>query len=137
MGLNLHAIVRGAITTVNPDTLAQYLASTGATGSVGGKRTPTYAAAVPLLIQVQPLSRGDTRHLEGLNIQGVGRSVFLYGNAQAVVRNLQIGGDLFQFPQFAGQANSTWLVVAADGPWNVPQGGWTKILVILQAEVPA
>lgn len=137
MGMNLHAIVRAAIMTVNPDIVAQLLSSTGSTPDDAGNLTPTYATAAPVRIQVQPLSRGDLRHLESLNIQGVGRSIFLYGNEQGIVRNLQVGGDLFQFPQFAGQAASTWLVVAVDGPWNVTQGGWTKVLVILQPEVPA
>jgi len=132
--LNLHAAVRDVIPAVNPDITAQFQASTGpGVPDASGNVTPTYAAAVPVRCQVQPLSRGDLRQIETLNLQGVFRTVFMFGNKQGVVRVNQQGGDLLQFPQFQGQASSTWLVVSVDGPWNVEQGGWTKILVQLQS----
>jgi hypothetical protein len=134
--MNLHGTVRGAITSVNPDITAQFLASQGHTTDDAGNQTPVFAAGVPVRIQVQPLSRGDLKHLDNLNIQGVFRTVFMYGNSQGVVRPNQQGGDLLTFPQFAGQASATWLVVSVDGPWNVEQGGWTKVLVCLQEDIP-
>lgn len=133
--MNLHAIVRNAITTVNPDIIAQFQLSIGNTVDESGNLAPNYADAVPVKIQVQPMSRGDLKQVETLNIQGVFRTVFMYGNAQGIVRPNQSGGDLLTFPQFKGQQPAPWLVVAVDGPWDVDQGGWTKVIVCLQERV--
>jgi hypothetical protein len=132
--VNLHSAVRGAITSINPDIVAQFQASTGpGTPDASGNVAPTFAAAVPVRVQVQPLSKEDLRHVATLNIQGVFRSIFMFGNPQSVVRPNQQGGDLLTFAQFQGQGPSVWLTIAADGPWNVEQGGWSKILVVLQS----
>lgn len=130
--MNLHSIVRPAINSVNPDIAGGFIASTGHNVDDAGNVTPTFAASVPVRLQVQPPGTKDLRHLNNLNISGVVRSVFMFGNAQGVVRPNQQGGDLLTFPQFTGQAASTWLTVAADGPWSVNDGGWTKVLVVLQ-----
>src|ERR1700679_3872036 len=117
--MNLHGTVRGAITSINPDKAAQFFASTGpGTPDPSGNVAPTFAAAVPVCVQVQPLSKQDLRHIETLNIQGVFRSIFMFGNPQSVVRPNQQGGDLLTFTQFQGQGVSTWLTIAADGPWD-------------------
>lgn len=134
--MNVHGIVRGAITTVNPDVVAQYLASLGPTSNADFTRTPSYAAAQPVRIQVQPLGRGDLQLVEKMNLQGVFRTVFLYSNPQGIVRILAQGGDLLQFAPFQGQAVQTWKVVNVDGPWNVNDGGWTKLIVCLQVNPP-
>lgn len=132
--MNLHGAVRGAITSVNPDITAQFQASTGpGTPDASGNVTPMYAAPVAVRCQVQPLSRGDLRQVEALNLQGEFRAIFMFGNPQGVVRVNQQGGDLLTFPQFQGEAPSVWLVVNVDGPWNVEQGGWSKLIVVLQS----
>jgi hypothetical protein len=135
--MNLHSIVRGAITSVNPDITAQYRASTGPTSNADFSRTPSFAAAVPVRVQVQPLSRAGLRLVEKQNLQGVFRTVFLYGNPQGIVRVLAQGGDLLQFPPFRGQVSQTWKVVDVNGPWNVENGGWTELVVCLQTDTPS
>lgn len=135
--MNLHGIVRGAINSVNPDRTALYLKSLGATSTADYKQTPSYAPGVPVRIQVQPLGKEELRHIEKLNLQGVFRVVYMFGNTQGVVRVLAQGGDLLQFAPFQGQAAQNWLVVGpVDGPWNVEQGGWTKVIVCLQTDTP-
>lgn len=132
--MNLHGTVRGAITSVNPDKPATFQASTGyGTPDASGNVTPQYAAGVPVRCQVQPLSREDLRHVETLNLTGVFRSIFMFGNPQGIVRPNAGGGDLLTFTQFQGQGPSTWLTIKADGPWDVEYGGWSKILVVLQS----
>jgi hypothetical protein len=130
--MNLHGVVRTAINAINPDQAAYFYANTGPAGSASGKQTPTFAAPVPVRCQVQPLARGDLQHIERLNLQGVFRVVFMFGNTQGVVRVNQQGGDKLVFQQFQGQANSTWKVVYVDGPWNVENHGWTRLIVCLQ-----
>lgn len=127
--MNLHKMVRGAITSVNRDVQAFFLASTGSTTSASGVRAPAYAAAVPVNIQAQALRASDLRHLSSLNIQGVMRSVHMYGNAQGVVRPNQKGGDLLRFPQVPGAAVQDWLVVCVFETWP----DWCRVAVCLQA----
>lgn len=131
--MNLHGIVRGAINTVNPDITASYLASAGAPAvNADYSLSPQYKPAVAIRIQVQPMGRGDLALVEKLNIQGVFRVVFLYGNPQGIVRVQAKNGDLLTFSTFNGEAAQTWKIVNVDGPWSVNDGGWTRLIVCLQ-----
>jgi hypothetical protein len=134
--MNLHSIVRGAISYVNPDRTALYLKSTGAVSNADYSQTPSYAAGVPVRIQIQPLDKEGLRHVEKLNLTGVFRTIYMYGNTQGVVRVQAKGGDLIQFRTFQGEPVQNWKVVEPDGPWNVEYGGWTKIIVVLQTDTP-
>lgn len=129
MGINMHATVRGAIGTVNNDISAMFQASTGNTPTVSGKQTPTYAAAVPVKIQSQPLKYSDLQHVNNLNLSGTFRSVHMYGNTEGVVRPTQQGGDLLTFKQSPGVASQVWLVVQVMEVW----AEWSRVLVCLQA----
>lgn len=153
MALNLHATVRGAIQSVNPDIDAQYLASTGSTRNAAGKVTPTYADPVTVRIQQQPPTGKDLHQFEFMNIQGTTRVVWLYSNPQAIVRVNARGGDLLQFPQWHMAAVDNWLVVGMPEQWDVgtngapddelPEppapsvSGWTKLYVTLQTDRPS
>ena len=131
MGLNLHSVVRGAITTVVPDVSISYLQSIGS-AAVLGKRTPTYAAPVTIRGNVQPVSGGQMRKYEFLQGQGVYRSVHLYGDVEGIVRSMQKGGDLLKFADpVTGGAVATWLVTKVDETWNV---GWCRVIVTLQLD---
>jgi hypothetical protein len=132
MSMNLHGIVRGAIGTVNPDQAVTYRASTGYSTGADGTRTPTYAADVTVSAQVQALSGQDLKHTDFLNIQGVKRAVYLFGNTQGVVRPDVKGGDLLVFPQALGGTPQTWLVVVVLETWNPDRLGWCKVGVVLQ-----
>jgi hypothetical protein len=134
--MNLHGIVRGAITSVNPDKTALYLQSTGNNVNADFTQTPGYAAGVSVRIQLQPLGRDELRQIEKLNLTGAFRTVYLYHNPQGIVRVLAQGGDLLQFAPFQGQAVQNWKVIAVDGPWDVNDGGWTKLIVCLQTDTP-
>lgn len=135
--MNLHGIVRGAINSVNPDKTALYLASNGNAVNADFSQTPSYAPGVSLRIQVQPLGRDELKQVERLNLQGVFRTVFMFGNTQGIVRVLAQGGDLLQFAPFQGQRVQNWKVVYVAGPWNVENGGWCKVIVCLQRDTPA
>lgn len=134
--MNLHGIVRGAINSVNPDKMALYLASKGNTVNADFSQTPTYAPGIPVRVQIQPLGRDELKHVERLNLQGVFRTIFMFGNTQGIVRILVQGGDLIQFAPYQGQAVQNWKVVYVDGPWDVEYKGWTKIIACLQTDTP-
>lgn len=128
MGLNMRAIVRPAINAVNNDIDATFAASTGNTADGAGNQTPTYATAVPVKIQSQPLKYSDLQHINNMNLTGVFRSVHMYGNTEGVVRPTQQGGDLLTFKQSPGVATQTWLTVAVMEVWP----NWCRVLVCLQ-----
>lgn len=152
MALNLHATVRGAIQSLNPDISAMYLASTGYSPNSAGKQVPQYAAPVTVKIQAQPPTGKDLKHMEFLNIQGTTRTVFLYSDPEAIDRVNAKGGDLLQFPQFSGAPADNWLVKAIAETWDVgtnnaassqlpdpppSYSGWTKLYVTLQTDRPS
>lgn len=130
---NLHGLVRGAITAVNPDISMTYLRSTGNVVAAGGKQSPSYAAPVTITGQVQPLTTGDLKHFDFLNSQGIHRAVYLYGDVRAIVRSAKLGGDILKFPQFSGASVETWFVVALDETWS-PNGDWCRVIVTLQLD---
>ncbi len=135
--MNLHGIVRGPISTVNQDRPVQYLRSTGNSVNGAGKQTPTYAASVPLIGNIQPIATDDLEHTDYLNKQGVYRAVYLFGNVEGIVRPAQKGGDLLQFARFQGEAVANWLTIKADETWNVNDGGWCRVVVVLQSDSPS
>jgi len=136
--MNLHGIVRGAINSVNADRMAVLLKSTGATSNADFSQSPGYAPPVSVRVQIQPLGKDELRLMEKLNLQGVFRTVYMYGNTQGVLRVLAEGGDLLQFAPFQGQAVQNWKVIGpVSGPWNVDDGGWTKFIVCLQTDTPS
>jgi hypothetical protein len=118
--MNLLGLVRGVITTVNPDTPATLLQSTGYATASDGSRTPTYSSTTQQ-VQVQALSAREIQHLDGLNITGVLRKVFLNGDWRSVYRPGNAGGDKFQFaaatPVPINLRGTTWLVVQVLETW--------------------
>ena len=81
----------------------------------------------PVLAQVQPMTWRDLQQVEGLNLQGTRRTIFLFGRADGVVRPLAKGGDLVTIA--TGGAN--------DGAYLVAQvleqfPDWVKVAATLQ-----
>lgn len=136
--MNLHLTVRGAITSVNPDTPGQWYRSTGYATGGDGTQAPTYAAPVTLPMQVQPLTGKDLKKLEGLNIQGITRTVFVNANVQGVDREAGQGGDLICFADVAtvppDLRGTWWLCTTVLDTWGV---GWCKVGLTKQLTGPA
>lgn len=126
--MNLHGIVRGAITSVNPDILAVFRQSTGNTVDAAGNQAPQFTDFPDVLIQVQAAEAEDLTHINNFNQEGVYRAVYMYGNTQGVVRPNQKGGDILQFPQTPDAAVQDWLVVKVSETWP----DWSKVTVCLQ-----
>lgn len=131
--MNLHAAVRPLVTAVNPDIQAVLLRSAGYTTNESGSRKPRYLQAQAVTIQVQPMSTGDIRHAEFLNIQGVLRAVYGYGSTEGIIRATQKGGDLLQFPLSPGEPICTWLTSEVLEVWAT---GWCKVIAVLQNDAP-
>lgn len=133
MGLNLHAAVRGAINSVNPDILGVWRESIGNTQDAAFRVVPEYTDHNDVPMQVQALSSRDLKHTDFLSMQGIKRAVYLFPTVQGVSRPQAKGGDILRFPMVPGGPNLEWLVVVELEQWQ-PNGTWCKVGVVLQAE---
>jgi hypothetical protein len=124
--VNLHGIVGPIVAAVNPWVTASIQVSTGYTTSGDGSRVPGYAAPVPVQAQVQALQYNDIVQLDGLNIQGERRAMYLDGDWEGVVRQDGKGGDLITLPN-----GSIWLVALVLENWST-SAGWVKVAVTRQ-----
>ena len=82
--------------------------------------------AFTILAQVQALSTRDLRQIEGLNLQGTLKALYVSGDLTGVVRATLKGGDLVTLPD-----GTVWLITLVPEPWNIT-AGWTKALITLQ-----
>lgn len=127
--MDLRGIANGVTSTVNPNQTVTVLRSTGFTTGAGAKQVPSYAAPVSGPAQIQALDADDIKQLDGLNIQGTIRAIYLRGTLAGVVRPNQTGGDLVTIAAPAPVAlRGTWLVVKVLESWP----DWTKAAIVLQ-----
>lgn len=129
--MDLRGIANGVTSTVNPNETVTVLRSTGFTTGAGAKQVPSYAAPVSGPGQIQALDADDIKQLDGLNIQGTIRAIYLRGPLAGVVRPNQTGGDLVTIAAPAPVAlRGTWLVVKVLESWP----DWTKAAIVLQGQ---
>lgn len=126
--INLHATVRPLISSVNGDISATLRRSTGSTPLPGGKRVPTYADTLGS-IQVQALSSSQLEFMNDLQMQGVMRRVYMYGDWGGMIRADKEGGDLLVFKHRDNPA-AVWKIVTTFETWDGP--GWSCVGVVLQ-----
>jgi len=120
--MDLRGLANGVTSTVNPNKTVTVRRSTGYTIGAGRKQVPGYADPVTGPAQIQALDANDLRQVDGLNIQGTMRAIYLRGVLAGVVRPDGTGGDLIDVD---GQ---TWLVVKVLEGWPT----WTKAAIVLQ-----
>lgn len=122
--MDLRSIANGVSSTVNPNEMVTVLRSAGYTIGAGAKQVPTYAAPVTGSANVQALDSADLKQLDGLNIQGVLRAIYLRGELAGVVRPDGKGGDIVK----RKNDTETWLIVKVLETWPT----WTKAVIVLQ-----
>ncbi len=125
--MNLQGLVVGYISAINPQQPASVLLSTGP-GSTqpDGSRIPAYEDPFTVSAQVQPISTGDLRKLDALNIQGVNQKVYINGSLRGLQRVKKLGGDLVVL-----DCGDTYLVKAVLEQWP----DWVSAAVVLQNPV--
>jgi len=126
--MNIRQLANMNTQRVNPNQTITWKQSTGYVTDAAGRRVPTYTST-PIDAQVQPLSTSDLKHVDGLNMQGIMRSVILYGNVAGISRADQQGGDLLVFPEMPNATNRNWLVTKVMEQW--PE--WCRVIVTMQA----
>jgi hypothetical protein len=124
--LNLHAIVGPIVSTINPSITIQLQKSTGYATNADGSRTPAYAPAINVTAQVQPETWRDIQQMDGLNIQGTRKVMYINGATDGLVRVFAMGGDIVTFPD-----GTVWLVAQTLEDFSLT-AGWTKAALTLQ-----
>jgi hypothetical protein len=127
--MDVRAIVNPYTRMTNYNQEINWIQSTGYVTNDAGKRTPT-TITLTVQAQVQALSGSDLKHIDGLNIQGVMRSVYMFGYPAGVIRADQIGGDILIFPELPGGRPREWLITQVMENWET----WSRVLVTLQQE---
>ena len=122
--MNLRQIANRATASINPNIPATVRRYTGEVMGPGRKPIPQYEPDEQITIQFQPLTKGDLQHVDGLNIQGLFKSIHVNGNFYSVNREMQNGGDLFIVD------GKTWLVIEPLELW----ADWSRLLVCLQVD---
>lgn len=131
-GINLHHVVRTAITTVHPDETIFWYQNKGAS-NVGGILKPSYAEPLSLVAQVQSESDASLMHANRADMNTETIKVYLYWDAQTNPLNLDRftakGGDIFK------RADGTfWLVTALTD--NFADVGWVSCRAVRQVNPP-
>lgn len=130
---NLRAIANSVTKVINPNFAAQLYLSTGNT-IVNFRQIPGYTS-MQIVCDVQPVTTGDLRQLDTLNIQGADKVIYLNGAALGINRIKKRGGDLVVFANGVFPEGNVWLVKANLEQW---QGStWCKVAVVLQDDSSA
>jgi hypothetical protein len=130
-GVNLHNVVRSAITAIHPVENCILYQSIGQR-NVKGKVTPVYAEPINVKANFQPLDSETLRHVEALSVTGVDEQVFMYSDEQRPVTGQQRiptrTGDVIQ------RGETYWLVTAVFEDWT--WDGWANVGVHRQTTPP-
>ena len=131
-GINLHDVVRAAITALHPDETVKLYQSQGQT-NVAGLITPQYAAPQTVKAQIQSANNADLEHINYIGMNKVVMRFWLYAGAYppaGIVRPFSRNGDMMQ------RDDGTWWLVTGE-PDNFDRVGWVSVLAVLQERAPA
>lgn len=122
MGFNLdmHGIVRGAITQVNDDVPATWYSSTGFTNTQGIV-TPTFSVT-SITVQVQAKDHSGLVHERALNYSTDFTTVYAFGNLADLGRPDGQGGDILNI------GGKWWMVTRVNEWWPT----WCSVEVTRQ-----
>ena len=125
--MNLRSIANGLTQAINPNKIAIGRRFQGVTVGAGRIESPSYYPDEKITVQLQPLSYGDIKHMDGMNIQGIVKSLYINSASYyAVDRKMTKGGDLFIID------GSTWLLVDMIEQWS--ESGWTRVIINLRVD---
>lgn len=116
----------GMVGAVNPRVPLVVQVSMGTAKNEAFEPVPLYEPPVTLMGQVQPLEWRDLQMLDGLNLQGTRRKIYLFGDIEGIVRVDRKGGDLITDPK-----GNVWLVAQVLETW---ENQWCSLAATLQNE---
>ena len=132
-GLNLHDVVRGAITSVHPDESCILYQSDGQTNNKG-QITSIYLAPQDIQANIQPLDAQALQHLERVNDTKASEQIFVYSDENMPVSGIQ-RMPILRSGDFIKRADNTyWLITSVIEDWS--QNGWCNAGITQQVEPP-
>lgn len=120
--MDLRGIANSVSSVVNPNIPVTIRVSDGYTIGAGRKQVPAYLPDVDGFGQLQALDGDDLKQLEGLNIQGTIKALYVTGTLAGVIRPDSKGGDIVLID------GKVWLTVKVLEGWST----WTKVAIRLQ-----
>lgn len=130
--INLHDIVRPAITALHPDETVLYLRSVGQI-NVKGRIYPEYKAGTLVKAQIQAVSSNDLQHFSDVSRTKITAKAYLYAEKNqypaGIKRNYCRSGDLLQ------RADGKWWLITAVME-NFSSVGWVCVGITEQLQGP-
>lgn len=131
--INLHGLVRSAITTLHPDETVTLRQSVGQR-NVRGRVTSVYGPAQVVRAQIQSLGQDDLAQSEATSNTRIDRKAYLYAPdaalpPQGIVRPLGRTGDMLR------RADGTWWLVTAMIE-DFTASGWVCVGITQQVDGP-
>ena len=131
--MNLHGLVRQAITALHPDEAVTLRQSIGQRNE-RGRVTPVYGPAQVVQAQVQSLGQNDLAQREATSNTRIDRKVYLFAPdatlpPQGIVRPLGRTGDMIQ------RSDGTWWLVTAMIE-DFTASGWVCVGITQQVDGP-
>ena len=133
LGINLHAVVRGAIESVHPDESCLLYQADGQVNDKGVIKAK-YRPAQTVRANIQPLDTDALKHLERVDDAQASEQAFLYSDNSFPVSGVRRfptlrGGDFLQ------RADGTWyLITAILEDWSAD--GWANVGIQGQVTPP-
>lgn len=131
--INLHALVRSAITALHPDEVVILRQSVGQTNA-RGRITPRYGPARTVSAQIQSLGQNELAHAEQVSSTRIDRKAYLHAPnpalpPQGIVRPFARNGDMLQRPD-----GTWWLITAMIEDFTA--SGWVCVGITQQVRGP-
>jgi hypothetical protein len=124
--MNLHAIVNPIVAAINPNFVGTIQVSTGYVTDADFVQQPQYTVVSGVAMQVQALTAKELAQISSMNIEGLTRGVYLYGDIEGIVRKNMKGGDVLTFN------GNAWKVVQVLETWDADN--WCKVAVSQQLD---
>lgn len=132
-GLNLHNIVRKAVTAINPDEDIILRQSIGE-DNVAGTVTPIYSEPLDARAQFQTFSAGELYHRNMVDEAEIVRKVYLYADTAlppfSMNRSIGRSGDYI----LRKSDGSVWLIIGVNDDFS--NVGWVCVTAKLQVDSP-
>ena len=133
IGLNLHNVVRGAITSIHPDETVTLYQSAGQT-NVRGIVKAIYKEPQTIKANFQPLDTDALKHMEAFNQTPMSEQAFLYSDMAYPVTGQQRLPNI-RTGDFIQRSDETfWLITAVLEDWT--WDGWCNVGVHQQTTPP-
>jgi hypothetical protein len=129
--MDLRTIANQVSNTINPNIIVSLQTSNGFAIGTGRRQVPSYNSPIVGPAQVQALDNSDLKQLDGLNISGSIRALYMRGNLAGVIRPDSKGGDLITINSQVGAPPllvGLWLITKVLESWPL----WTKVVIVKQ-----